>query len=244
MENMSCRHDANSPPGRLHYWNCTWDEKHLGVPRDFKLMGVEKARLLRLRPDCSDDPGWFPSTRTDFMTLVCREALRDGNCEIVGGFIRDWIIRGEPPRDIDIRLWDAFDMKGFIRRCEVSYNLKHYKTDKGELGFDTPIKGEWFLVDYVNVESMNENSENADIDLDVNALAVSTDGGLHKRKFLHRPFCQIYGNIKRTHAYLIRQNPCAGHCQYVKGRVDKMKARGWKIIGEQALHDNCWCIRG
>ena len=205
-------------------------------------MGVEKARLLRLRPDCSDDPGWFPSTRTDFMTMVCREALRDGICEIVGGFIRDWIIRGEEPRDIDIRLWSSFDMQGFIKRCNKSYNLTPHE-NRGSLGFKTP-QGEWFLVDYVNVESMNENSRNADLDLDVNALAVSVDKGLHQRMFPDRPFCQIYGNIKRTQAYLIRQNPCAGHCQYVKGRVDKMKARGWKIIGEQALHDNCWCSRG
>ena len=44
------------------------------------------------------------------MAVAAREALQMGQCEIVGGFIRDWIIRGDEdkehdtPHDIDLRL--------------------------------------------------------------------------------------------------------------------------------------------
>lgn len=57
---------------------------------------MELRRLLRLRPDYKDEEGWRPKTRVEFMTIAAKEALRDGNCAVVGGFIRDWwIIRGE-----------------------------------------------------------------------------------------------------------------------------------------------------
>jgi len=98
------------PPGPLRYWKCVWDEKDLGVASDFELMGAEKRRLLRLRPDYKDEDGWTPKTRVEYMTVAVREALRLGHCEVVGGFIRDWIIRGEvddahgTPKDIDLRL--------------------------------------------------------------------------------------------------------------------------------------------
>eukprot|EP00956_Cyclotella_meneghiniana_P032151 scaffold87016_cov54-Cyclotella_meneghiniana.AAC.3 len=117
--------NMGSPPGPLQRWECTWEEKHLGIEQDFELRGMELRRLLRLRPDYKDEEGsWHPETRVEFMTIAAREPLRGGYCQVVGGFIRDWIIRGEidqvagTPKDIDLRLWEGFDMDGYIKRCE------------------------------------------------------------------------------------------------------------------------------
>lgn len=72
----------STPPGPLKRWNCTWDEKHLGIEHDFELKGMELRRLLRLRPDYKDEEGWRP-TRVEFMTIAAREALRDGHCRLL-----------------------------------------------------------------------------------------------------------------------------------------------------------------
>ena len=65
---FACHH--RGPPGPLEDWNCKWDEKNLGVENDFELMGMEKRRLLRLRPDYKDAPGWKPESRVEFMTIA------------------------------------------------------------------------------------------------------------------------------------------------------------------------------
>ena len=49
------------------------------------------------------------------MTVAAREALAHGDCEVIGGFVRDWIIRGEDnnqdgkPKYIDLRVWNGLD---------------------------------------------------------------------------------------------------------------------------------------
>ena len=230
----------STPPGPLKRWNCTWDEKHLGIEHDFELKGMELRRLLRLRPDYKDEEGWRP-TRVEFMTIAAREALRDGHCEVVGGFIRDWIIRGEidevagTPKDIDLRLWQAFNIDAFIKRCEKWGLIRDDRNMK--IGFATP-GGDWFFIDYIFNENFGPGAQ-LSIDLDVNSFAVSPDLGLHKREYLNRPLCKTYGNIKNKVAYLIKNNPCDGQCGYMKERVAKMEGRGWKVIRSQSLHDNC-----
>ena len=235
------RNQAGLPPGPLDYWQCRWDEKNLGIERDFVLKGWEKRRLLRLRPDYKDKEGWHPTTRVEFMSIAAREALRDGKCAVVGGFIRDWVIRGEvdeaagTPKDIDLRVWQGFDVEAYVRRCE---NWGLVRDDRGtKIGFETPY-GDWFFIDYLNDEDLGPGTT-LSIDLDVNSFAVSPDLGLHKREYLERPFCKTYGNIKRKVAYLIKTNPCDDHCDYMMKRVIKMEERGWKVIRSNTLQKNC-----
>eukprot|EP00594_Rhizosolenia_setigera_P016402 CAMPEP_0178962122 /NCGR_PEP_ID=MMETSP0789-20121207/14155_1 /TAXON_ID=3005 /ORGANISM="Rhizosolenia setigera, Strain CCMP 1694" /LENGTH=193 /DNA_ID=CAMNT_0020646169 /DNA_START=113 /DNA_END=694 /DNA_ORIENTATION=+ len=186
-----------------------------------------------------------PKTRVEFMTIAAREALRMGNAEIVGGFIRDWVIRGEidikngTPKDIDLRLWKGFDINLYVRNCE-QWGLK--RDDRGlNLGFVTP-SGDWFFIDYIFTESFEQGGD-LGIDLDVNSFAVSADKGLHKRAYLHRPLCKTYGNIKRKVAYLIEIDPHKNRCDYMEKRVEKMKNRGWKVIRASSLKENCACKR-
>mmetsp|Transcript_12011 Transcript_12011/g.18251 ORF Transcript_12011/g.18251 Transcript_12011/m.18251 type:complete len:245 (-) Transcript_12011:432-1166(-) len=242
MDNcVGCCHQGG-PPGPLKYWNCIWDEKELGIERDFEIRGMEKRRLLRLRPDYKDEGGWFPTSRVEYMTIVAREVLRDGNAEIVGGFIRDWIIRGEvdiengTPKDIDVRLWQNFGMKAFEKRC-LSWGLKR-DYSHGLFGFKTPT-GEYFFIDYVFTDK--GGGTNLTIDLDVNSFAVSADKGLHKRAYHQRPICKTYGNMKRKVAYLIENNPPDGMCEYMKKRVEKMEKRGWRVLRAPSLQKNCGC---
>lgn len=244
-ENISmavCCH-KDGPPGGLAYWPCKWNEKHLGVDTEFELMGQEKLRLLRLRPDYQDDRRWTPRNKAEFMTVAAREALRDGHAELVGGFIRDWIIRGDldqdhdTPKDIDLRLWESFDMIKFIDRCEM-WGLEHELMRNGDnLRFRTP-HGEEFQVDYVWAEKFVQRGDQG-VDLDVNSFAVSQDLGLHKRAYFQRPISKTYGNIKRKTAYLVESDPGCGRCDYMKTRVLKMQGRGWKVIGSDSLHENC-----
>lgn len=224
----------SGPPGTLRYWKCTWDEEHLGIKSDFTLEGRELRRLLRLRPDYRDVPGWKPLTREEFMTIAAREALRDGNCEVVGGFIRDWIIRGEAPKDVDLRLWKAFDFTTYIARCQ-GWGLTRFD-QKNKLGFMTP-DGDRFLIDYVFADDDGDGPRS--IDLDVNSFAVSADVGLHKREYLNRPICKTYQNIKNKVAYLINNDPGDKHCAYMEARVKKMEERGWHVIRSNSLHCNC-----
>lgn len=238
-QQFACHQDG--PPGPLTYWNCRWEEKELGIEKDFELMGMEKRRLLRLRPDYKDESNWRPTTRVEFMTIVAREALRTGHCEVVGGFLRDWIIRGDDdkengtPKDIDLRLWEGFDMDGFIKRCSA-WGLR--RDDRNvKLGFLTP-KDEWFIVDYITTEQF-EKGGLLPIDLDVNSFAVSPDKGLHKRAYVNRPVCKTYGNMKRKYAYLVNTSPENNLCNYMKERVAKMQRRGWKVIRAECLDENC-----
>jgi hypothetical protein len=209
----------------VKYWNCTWDEKHLGILHDFELRGMEKRRLLRLHPDYNDSDDWYPKTRTEFMTVAAREALVDDDCTVVGGFIRDWIIRGEEPKDVDLRIYPHFNSAAFIDRCK-KWDLH---TEDGEF-FSTP-SGDKFLVD--------TSIGNMPIDLDVNNFAISKQKGLHKREYKDRPICKTYGNIKRKVAYLINNNPGDRRCDYIKGRVTKMQSRGWEVIRSESLDKNC-----
>lgn len=236
-----CHEDG--PPGPLVYWNVTWDEKNLGIERDFELKGMEKTRLMRLRPDYKDVGAWLPDSRVDYMTIVAREALRMGHCEIVGGFIRDWIIRGEidevngTPKDIDLRFWKDFDIEALVKRCE-GWSLKREDRNT-RLGFTTP-RGDWFFIDYIWNHEFEKHGD-LSIDLDVNSFAVSADKGLHRRAYVQRPICKTYGNMKRKVAYLIKNDPAQQQCEYMKKRVDKMEKRGWKVIRAKSLHDNCAC---
>lgn len=231
------------PPGKLQRWNCKWDEKHLGIERDFELRGMAKRRLLRLRPDYKDNAGWKPQTRVEFMTIAAREALRNGNCEVVGGFIRDWVIRGEvdavngTPKDIDLRLWKGFDLEKFVERCGLWGMVRD---DRGKLmGFRTPF-GDWFFIDYIWRENFEQGGD-LSIDLDVNSFAVSNDLGLHKRAYMNRPICKTFGNMERKVAYLIENDPKDGRCTYMKQRVYKMEKRGWRVIRAMSLEENCAC---
>lgn len=237
---------ANGPPGPLKPWICKWDEKNLGIEQDFELKEMELRRLLRLRPDFKDEECWKPKSRVEFMTVAAREALCDRNCEVVGGFIRDWVIRGEidedhgTPNDIDLRLWEAFDIPAYINRCKVRWDMVTLKWESRTILFKTPF-GDKFEIDYVVADDQFADPPRS-IDLDVNSFAVSTDLGLHKREYLKRPICKTYGNIKRKVAYLIEHDPgCASDCTYMKQRIEKMKKRGWKVIRADSLYENCAC---
>lgn len=213
----------------VNYWNCIWDEKHLGIAKDFELKGMEKRRLLRLRPDYKDADGWSPKTRTEFMTIAAREALDVGSCTVVGGFIRDWIICGTEPKDVDLRIDPGFNAAEFIDRCK-KWDLK--LKGGAHLVFTTPF-GDEFLVD--------TSVGNIPIDLDVNNFAVSAQKGLHKREYKKRPFCKTYGNIKNKVAYLINNDPGKANCEYIQQRVEKMESRGWTVIRSRSLENNCAC---
>ena len=221
-----------------------WDEKKLGIEKDFELMGMEKRRLLRLRPDYIDAKGWKPASRVDFMAVVAREALTQGNCEVIGGFVRDWIIRGEDnlkdgtPKDIDLRLWKGFDLSAFSDRCCSKWGL--VRDDRNsKMGFKTP-SDEWFFIDYIFTESFEQGGD-LKIDLDIYSLAFSADLGPHKRAYVTRPLCKTYGNIKRKVAYLVENNPKKDRCEYMSARVKKMQSRGWKVIRAKSLEKNCDC---
>ena len=207
VRKIACHH--RGPPGPLAYWNCKWDEKNLGIEKDFELRGMKKRRLLRLCPDYVDAKGWEPKSRVEFMTVAAREALAQGDCEVIGGFVRDWIIRGEDnkkdgtPKDIDLRLWKGFDIQAYINTCMKKWGLRRDDRDT-KLGFLTPYN-EWFFIDYIHTESFEQGGDLA-IDLDVNSFAVSPDIGLHKRAYLNRPICKTYGNMKRKVAYLVENN--------------------------------------
>jgi len=221
---------ANHP---VKKWNCIWDEKNLGIQRDFELKGMEKRRLLRLRPNYQDATGWSPTTRNEFMTIAAREALLDDKCMVVGGYIRDWIIRGEEPKDIDLRIYPGFNAAAYIKRCEKWGLRLHPDAHNDGIIFFSTTNGENFLVD--------TSVGNMAIDLDVNNFAISAKKGLHKREYKKRPFSKTYGNIKRKVAYLINNDPGNRNCDYIKARVTKMEGRGWKIIRSQTLDKNCAC---
>jgi len=234
---LACHH--RGPPGPLAQWTCIWDEKDLGVERDFQLMGMERLRLLRLRPDYCDVEGWKPKTRAEFMTVTAREALALGQCEVIGGFVRDWIIRGddygddseddkETPRDINLRLWPGFDLEAFVGNCK-KWGL-HRDDRTAKIGFVTPSK-EWFFVDYVFDESFEQGEMDLlSIDMDVNSFAVSADKGLHKFACFNRPISKTYGNMKRKVAYLVECDSKDGR----KERVKEMQRRGWKVIAAKS----------
>lgn len=230
-------HDKG-PPGPLAHWPSSWDEKPLGIERDFELTGTAKRRLLRLRPDYQDEVGWYPSSRVEYMTVAAREALQMGQCEIAGGFIRDWIIRGDEdkehntPHDIDLRLWNDFRVEEFAQNCKNRWGLERDDREK-KLGLRTPY-GDWFEIDYVFTETFEQGGDHG-VDFDVNSFAVSADVGLHKRAYLNRPICKTYGNMIRKVAYLIESNPEDGRRNLMKRRVQKMKDRGWTIIGADDL---------
>jgi len=67
-ESIACHH--RGPPGPLAYWPCKWDEKTLVIENDFELMGIEKRRLLRLRPDFVYAEGRKPSSRVEFTAVA------------------------------------------------------------------------------------------------------------------------------------------------------------------------------
>ena len=166
-----------------------------------------------------------------------------GKCEVIGGFVRDWIIRGEDnkeqgtPKDIDLRLWSGFNLDEYTRRC-AEWGL-HRDDRNTKLGFATP-NGEWFFIDYIFTESFEQGGD-LSIDLDVNSFAVSADIGLHKRAYLNRPICKTYGNMKRKVAYLVENDPVEPRCEYMSKRVKKMQDRGWQVIRAKSLKKNCAC---
>ena len=204
---------------------------------------MELRRLLRLRPDYRDEKCWRPESREEFMTIAAREALRDGNCKVVGGFIRDWIIRGEvdvihgTPKDVDLYLWKAFDIPQYIARCRFWGLSEQRDSRRRIIRFATPF-GDEFNIDYVVADDQFADPPRP-IDLDVNSLAVSVDRGLHKHEYHNRPLCKTYGNIKRKYAYLIQNNPSGCDCSYMTDRVNKMKSRGWTVIHDRTLAQNC-----
>lgn len=242
---ITCHHSG--PPGPLARWNYAWSEKHLGIEHDFKLSVMERRRLIRLRPDYRGERSWRPEYRVDFMTLAAREALTMGHCEVIGGFVRDWIVGGEDtfgaPNDIDLRLWKDFDINQFIERC-AKWGLQREDRDE-RLGFLSP-NNQWFFVDYFYTEQVEQDGD-LSIDFDVNSLAVSPDLGLHKRAYMERPLSKTYVNVRRKVAYLVENDPrdrCDDSSSSVKKKeissrvkklVKKMEGLGWKVIRAESL---------
>ena len=148
-----------------------------------------------------DRPLKVPKTKFDVILCLAHTAIHVAGAEIYGGFVRDWIVRGEVPIDIDVSVKNIESVRASMKRAAENIYKIVWKCTKqneriGAASKDTyefmteegkPLTVQVELVD----SSKIQNSESPGVDCDVGNLIVGKSG-IRVRYELHRKKVGIY----------------------------------------------------
>lgn len=178
------------------------------------------------------------ANRTGAMLLIVHFALWELKCVVYGGFVRDWVVRGEPANDVDLNLPPNVAVATIeVQLCAKMQALgmqvksRHPKGMAYAVVFSGPWDGEDICVDLVE-HRPSKPKRPPGVDTDVGNMCFSADRLLSIKE-------------PRAGAPLLSLAKCLRHCEKKKfvffyntaeqhpdvhRRMHKYLSRGWMCL--------------
>lgn len=174
------------------------------------------------------------------LLVLAHAVIWQTNCWIYGGYLRDFMVRGEThdTMDLDIGLPKNGNLSGesalsnlikVMSRCGIDFNLRR-KNAKGPHVYEAIFNDQdnhTFSIEFVNAK--HYMTQESHVDFDGCNLMVSNAGEGNPQLRLKYPgqggdVATVCANIRQKKLVVIR------NINKMSERIDKMKQRGWKIV--------------
>eukprot|EP01032_Pedospumella_encystans_P008904 gene8904-10522_t len=222
------------------------------VAGDSSSMGVDtpqptvlrNPRLMQMATSALSTASIKFNEREQVVLYLAHTLVWQLGCTVYGGFVRDWVIRGEPANDIDVKLPDGTDSQkvaeGLTRAVQAAAGkpgaagLQVIERKVKGAAFTVVISGPWqghkIEVDLV---SKSVVSQKPGVDADVDNFAIDATGQLTKR--VHDAGGLQMSLIVQVKHCLAKQfvsyYDLAASPDMVRTRLKKLFDRGWTCIG-------------
>ena len=217
---------------------------------------VDRLKLL-LNPVL---PNHGAKTKREMNILIlCWIGIHYFNFTLFGGVVRDFLIRGERPHDIDFRLpSDLFSNDHQSNITTMENTIQEFAvTIRENLQIDLeitngPVDGLKFgkcvvenqpiEFDFVSPVAFHSGKS---VDFDVNNLQVNLTNLTHQRVEIYKKTTEIIRNILNKQCYVAHlgdmniNDQNGSHRKYLQNllqtRIPKMEAKGWTILNKVQL---------
>jgi hypothetical protein len=175
--------------------------------------------------------------RDESMLLIAHALIWQAGCTLYGGFVRDWVIRGEPANDIDALIpsnRSPQQVQALLQQCAKQVGIQ--VTGLREKGIATTVTLQVpgagnVEVDLVTLENKRKHAPPPGVDCTVGNLCVLPNGVLDK--------------LNKNAAPTVSLAKCKSHCEKKKfvflydpqsnpgmcaARLRKYLSRGWVCL--------------
>lgn len=184
-------------------------------------------------------------SRNDVILILAHAAVWSANCTVYGGFIRDWVIRGEEANDIDVMLPDESTsaqnaaMNTILRAAE-QYGVEFVQSRAKGAAHTLVFMGAWTdgvngrnTID-VDLVAPNVNKTPPFVDCDVGNLCINAQKGLVKKSpNAGEPILNIAKSIshcqKKKFVFFYDCSVGADRAMCVR-RLQKYLQNGWRCV--------------
>jgi hypothetical protein len=178
--------------------------------------------------------GW--KTRDDAMSLIAHALIWNGNCQLYGGFVRDWLIRGESANDIDTLLPQGTApaqilqaISGVLARDGIVVSAQKQKGLAHTVVFRIPGHQD-IEVDLVDPVAKAQNASSPGVDCDVGNMSFGRNGNLSL--LVANPKLVSLAKSKRhceKKQFVFYYN-CSAASDMCQKRLTKYFSRGWTCL--------------
>lgn len=166
------------------------------------------------------------SLREEILVYLCWVGIHLCGFTVFGGFVRDYLIRGDKPNDIDFRIYNDDDLSfeesvdnfvNLVNNYEIiiELNAKHDGLIIGTFSFGDCVN---CTIDFVAGSSFNKGTT---VDFDVNNFQINACNKVHQRVDIGLTNEQVLNSISRKVACPIEKD---------EKRIAKMRNKGWEVI--------------
>eukprot|EP00029_Vermamoeba_vermiformis_P009953 TRINITY_DN512_c0_g2_i1.p1 TRINITY_DN512_c0_g2~~TRINITY_DN512_c0_g2_i1.p1 ORF type:complete len:2506 (-),score=-35.58 TRINITY_DN512_c0_g2_i1:398-7915(-) len=204
----------------------------VGKPQAFGTTGrrmQQNPRLLVLATAKQSNLRW--TNRDEVMLLLAHATVWEANCSLYGGFVRDWVINGDPANDIDVGL----PLLGSVQ--SVRDTLQHYAATIGIQLTEEKQKGMAHTLVFsgsfgknveVDLVDLSNPRTNPGVDCDVGNFLINKALSLTRKvegKLLSLAVSQKHCQRKK---FVFYYNPqTSGDASMCEARLIKYLSRGW-----------------
>lgn len=193
----------------------------------------------RLRLLSTKQPPSGNSTRDDAILFLAHSAVWDAQCSVYGGFVRDWVMRGESANDVDVQVPSNIGIEQAKKKIIQAAQQRTIKLTKEKSkgpahtlifhGFWSGNPIEVDLVDPKNVQVIPPG-----VDCDAGNLLIAYPGILKKKvetaggKFLSIHHCKKHIMNKKFVCFM----DISSYPEVAKRRLEKYFSRGWTCLSK------------
>lgn len=213
---------------RQHQITLSIEDSDVGVQM------LQNDRLIKLLS--SIQPELFPNIRDNVILCLVHTLIWNSNSTIYGGFVRDWVIRGEPANDIDVSIPiddnTATNIASLLNQQFRNTNIRNTEIKSKGMAKTLVFQGPW-VGKQIEVDLVDPNLKKPapGVDTDVGNLCIRPRGILDTRVSSVGKHISIAKSIshcqKKKFVYLYEYN---ADKEMSRKRVGKYLNRGWVCL--------------
>ena len=178
-----------------------------------------------------------PRTIAEAKMLIAWSAIWRINCAVYGGFVRDYIVRGENANDVDVLLVNGNGVTSVMQMLGALCSEHGWRVGadrkKGLADCATVTCGQWdgpIEVDLVDPQQVKQTSPAPHVDSDAGNLMVDQKG-LHL-KVGNKNLPTLSQSIAHVRAkeFVVLYDTASADPHMCRQRIDKYLKRGWVCL--------------